>query len=85
TILNLPIAIVAHVISAKKAREALTGSMVNAGRDILATWKLLVGLAFIPALYTTYTLITLFIALRSDWPIYQAARTTAYMEFAAVY
>ncbi|RUS18032.1 hypothetical protein BC938DRAFT_476086, partial [Jimgerdemannia flammicorona] len=98
TILNLPIAIVAYVISAKKARvplcqshnhhnhlllnlffhpalllptptEALTGSMVKiAGRDILATWKLLVGLAFIPALYTTYTLITLFIALRNDWP-----------------
>ncbi|RUO96558.1 hypothetical protein BC936DRAFT_141844 [Jimgerdemannia flammicorona] len=49
--------------------EALAGSTVKiAGRDVLATWKLLVGLAFIPALYATYTLIALFIAFRSDWP-----------------
>ncbi|RUP19465.1 hypothetical protein BC936DRAFT_139313 [Jimgerdemannia flammicorona] len=49
--------------------EALTGSMIKiASHDILATWKLLISLAFIPALYTTYILITLFIALCSDWP-----------------
>ncbi|RUS31416.1 hypothetical protein BC938DRAFT_477865, partial [Jimgerdemannia flammicorona] len=98
TILNLPITIVDHVISAKKVRvllcqslnhhnhlllnlffhpalllptptEALTGSMVKiASHNILAIWKLLVSLAFIPALYTTYILITLFIMLCSDWP-----------------
>ncbi|CAO3610115.1 unnamed protein product [Cunninghamella echinulata] len=54
-ILNLPVIIVAKVISEKKANAALKGSSVKiAGRDVLATWKLLVGLVLIPTLYTFY-------------------------------
>ncbi|KAI8334318.1 hypothetical protein BC941DRAFT_432667 [Chlamydoabsidia padenii] len=55
TILNLPVIIIAKVISQKKADAALKGSSVKiAGRDVLATWKLLVGLVLIPTLYGFY-------------------------------
>ncbi|CAO3615340.1 unnamed protein product [Cunninghamella blakesleeana] len=54
-ILNLPVVVVAKYISQKKADAALRGSSVKiAGRDVLATWKLLVGLVLIPTLYTFY-------------------------------
>ncbi|KAG0243139.1 hypothetical protein BGW41_002779 [Actinomortierella wolfii] len=55
TLMNLPIAIVARVISEKKAKEALAASTVKiAGRDVLATWKLLVALGLMPTLYFLY-------------------------------
>ncbi|CAJ0755706.1 326_t:CDS:2 [Entrophospora sp. SA101] len=50
-ILNLPLIIIARVISAKKAKEAVESSSVKvAGRDVLATWKLLVALVVTPSL-----------------------------------
>ncbi|GAA6027037.1 hypothetical protein JCM8097_006059 [Rhodosporidiobolus ruineniae] len=56
-ILNAPIFIAAKVISRKKAKEALAASSVKiAGRDVLATWKVLVALAGAPSLYTVYAL-----------------------------
>lgn len=62
-ILNLPIAIVAKIISAKKAKAALRGSTVKiAGRDVLATWKILIGLVLLPTVYGLYTFV-LFLAL----------------------
>jgi glycerol-3-phosphate O-acyltransferase/dihydroxyacetone phosphate acyltransferase len=67
SILNLPIVITAKALSAKKAKEALASSTVKiAGRDVLATWKFLVGLVLIPLLYGLYTLIVLCICLRSN-------------------
>ncbi|KAG0347113.1 hypothetical protein BG004_000051 [Podila humilis] len=58
TLMNLPIAIVARVISNKKAKQALAGSTVKiAGRDVLATWKLLVALGLMPTLYFAYAFI----------------------------
>ncbi|CAO3640064.1 unnamed protein product [Cunninghamella blakesleeana] len=67
-ILNLPIAIIAKVISTRKARQALAGSTVKiSGRDVLATWKLLVGLVLIPTLYGIYTLIVFGLCLKTDW------------------
>ncbi|CAG8606968.1 996_t:CDS:2, partial [Acaulospora morrowiae] len=57
-ILGLPIITIARVISKKKAREAARSSSVKiAGRDVLATWKLLVALGVAPILYGFYTLI----------------------------
>jgi glycerol-3-phosphate O-acyltransferase/dihydroxyacetone phosphate acyltransferase len=54
-ILNAPIFIAAKIISHKKAKEALAASSVKiAGRDVLATWKVLVALAGAPALYGIY-------------------------------
>jgi len=43
--------------------DALKGSTVKiAGRDVLATWKLLVGLVLLPTLYGFYSF-TVFVAL----------------------
>ncbi|KAF9356976.1 hypothetical protein BGX34_009647 [Mortierella sp. NVP85] len=58
TLMNLPVAIVARVISNKKAKEALAASTVKiAGRDVLATWKALVALGLSPVLYFFYSVL----------------------------
>ncbi|KAI6351277.1 hypothetical protein MCOR25_010030 [Pyricularia grisea] len=50
-----PVFIVAKVISIKKARSALAASTVKIqGRDVMATWKLLVSMAFAPIMYHVY-------------------------------
>ncbi|KAJ7273678.1 glycerol-3-phosphate O-acyltransferase [Mycena haematopus] len=55
TILNAPVFILATAISRKKAQEALAASTVKiAGRDVLATWKILIALAVSPILYILY-------------------------------
>ncbi|RDW60512.1 putative glycerol-3-phosphate acyltransferase Sct1 [Aspergillus mulundensis] len=55
-LLFTPVFITTKVISNKKSREALAASTVKLqGRDVMATWKLLVALAFAPALYAFYT------------------------------
>lgn len=56
-ILFAPVFIASKVISIKKSREALANSSVKLqGRDVIATWKLLVALAFAPVLYNFYTI-----------------------------
>jgi glycerol-3-phosphate O-acyltransferase/dihydroxyacetone phosphate acyltransferase len=46
---------------------ALKGSTVKiAGRDVLATWKLLVGLVLLPTLYALYSFIVFIIVLQMD-------------------
>ncbi|KAG0362530.1 hypothetical protein BC939DRAFT_444573 [Gamsiella multidivaricata] len=58
TLMNLPVAVVARIISNKKAKEALAASTVKiAGRDVLATWKLLVALGLMPVLYFSYSVL----------------------------
>ena len=53
-----PVFIATKVISVKKSREALAASTVKLqGRDVMATWKLLVALAFAPLLYALYTVL----------------------------
>lgn len=55
-ILFSPIFIASKVISIKKSREALAASTVKLqGRDVMATWKLLVAMALAPSLYAFYT------------------------------
>lgn len=57
-VLFTPVFITTKVISIKKSREALAASSVKLqGRDVVATWKLLVALAFAPLVYTFYTII----------------------------
>ncbi|TPX10175.1 uncharacterized protein E0L32_001372 [Thyridium curvatum] len=54
-ILFAPVFVVSKLYSIKKAREALAGSSVKIqGRDVMATWKLLVSMAFAPVLYNFY-------------------------------
>ncbi|KAI1613050.1 glycerol-3-phosphate acyltransferase Sct1 [Exophiala viscosa] len=53
-----PVFVTTKVISVKKSREALAASTVKLqGRDVITTWKLLVAMAFAPALYIYYTVI----------------------------
>ncbi len=55
-ILFAPVFIATKVISRQKAKTALAGSTVKIqGRDVMATWKLLVSMAFAPILYNFYT------------------------------
>ena len=57
-ILFAPVFIATKLISIKKSREALAASTVKLqGRDVMATWKLLVAMAFAPTLYATYTVL----------------------------
>lgn len=57
-VLFAPVFICSKIISTKKSREALAASTVKLqGRDVMATWKLLVALAFAPILYATYTIL----------------------------
>ena len=57
-ILFAPVFIATKIISIKKSREALAASTVKLqGRDVMATWKLLVAMAFAPTLYAFYTTI----------------------------
>lgn len=53
-----PVFVTTKLISRKKSKEALAASSVKLqGRDVITTWKLLVALAFAPALYIYYTVI----------------------------
>ncbi|SRR5260221_3617936 len=52
--------------------EALAASVVKvAGRDVLATWKVLISLIMIPALYVFYAIVATIIAIKagasSNW------------------
>ncbi|THH32132.1 hypothetical protein EUX98_g2059 [Antrodiella citrinella] len=58
-ILNGPVFIIASIISRRKAKEALVASNVKiAGRDVLATWKVLVALGLTPILYGFYAFLS---------------------------
>jgi glycerol-3-phosphate O-acyltransferase / dihydroxyacetone phosphate acyltransferase len=55
-ILFAPVFIASHYISRRKAAEALAASTVKIrANDVIATWKILVGLALCPALDLIYT------------------------------
>ena len=70
TILNGPMFIIASIISRKKAKEALAASVVKiAGRDVLATWKVLIALGVTPVLYLTYAILATIIAIRAKAPL----------------
>lgn len=50
-----PVFVTTKIISVKKQKEALAASTVKLqGRDVITTWKLLVAMAFTPALYIYY-------------------------------
>ncbi|KAI0721682.1 glycerol-3-phosphate O-acyltransferase [Cerioporus squamosus] len=69
-ILNGPIFITASVISRKKAKEALAASEVKiAGRDVLATWKILVALGVTPILYAFYATLATIVAVKAGVPL----------------
>lgn len=56
-----PVFVTAKIISVRKQRKALAGSVVKLqGRDVVGTWKMLVALGLAPALYTWYDAIVTF-------------------------
>ncbi|KAM0331564.1 hypothetical protein ACHAQA_003242 [Verticillium albo-atrum] len=64
-ILFAPVFIAAKVISIRKAKQALAGSTVKIqGRDVMATWKLMVAIFFAPTLYNFYSAVV-------TWRVYQ--------------
>jgi glycerol-3-phosphate O-acyltransferase/dihydroxyacetone phosphate acyltransferase len=70
TILNGPMFILATIISRKKAKEALAGSVVKvAGRDVLATWKVLISLGVAPVLYSFYAFLATLVAIKAQAPL----------------
>ncbi|KAL4248145.1 Glycerol-3-phosphate O-acyltransferase [Abortiporus biennis] len=69
-ILNGPIFLTASIISHKKAKEALAASVVKvAGRDVLATWKILISLGVAPILYIFYAFLATVVAVKSGAPM----------------
>jgi glycerol-3-phosphate O-acyltransferase/dihydroxyacetone phosphate acyltransferase len=64
-ILFAPIFIATKYISHQKAKTALAGSSVKIqGKDVIATWKLLVSLALAPILYALYIFTTMYLVHR---------------------
>ena len=58
-----------HVSSAHVSLEALAASVVKvAGRDVLATWKVLISLVMTPALYVFYAIVGTIVAVKADLP-----------------
>lgn len=51
----------------KVSPEALAASVVKvAGRDVLATWKVLISLVMTPALYMFYAIVATVVAVKAD-------------------
>ncbi|PHH66002.1 hypothetical protein CDD81_950 [Ophiocordyceps australis] len=57
-LLFAPVFVATKIISRKKAKTALAGSTVKIrGRDVMATWKILVALGLAPTIYHFYSVI----------------------------
>ncbi|TFK54916.1 glycerol-3-phosphate O-acyltransferase [Heliocybe sulcata] len=69
-ILNGPIFLTASILSRKKAKEALAASTVKlAGRDVLATWKVLISLGMAPVLYGFYAFLSFLVVSKAGAPL----------------
>lgn len=67
TILFSPVFVASRVISKMKQQQALAGSSVKIhGKDVVATWKILVAMGFAPLLYLFYAIAATWITLRSQ-------------------
>ncbi|KAF8959055.1 glycerol-3-phosphate O-acyltransferase [Flammula alnicola] len=92
TILNSPILILASIVSRKKAKAALAASVVKiAGRDVLATWKILIAMGVTPVLYAFYAILATAIAVRAKaplkwriWTPFLVAVSLPFMNYAAL-
>ncbi|CAE6505293.1 unnamed protein product [Rhizoctonia solani] len=69
-ILNGPIFVLASILSRKKAKEALAASTVKvAGRDVIASWKVLISMVVTPFLYSFYALLATIVVARAGAPL----------------
>lgn len=91
-VLFAPVFVASKLISIKKSREALAASTVKLqGRDVMATWKLLVALAFAPVLYIFYTFLLTYWTFRNrvqglvpDWVPISAVVAFGFVFFPAI-
>ncbi|KAG2064628.1 glycerol-3-phosphate O-acyltransferase [Suillus decipiens] len=91
-ILNGPMFILASIISRQKAKEALAASVVKvAGRDVLATWKILISLGIAPVLYTFYAVVATIVAVKANtslamriWTPFLVILALPFMNYAAL-
>ncbi|KAG9245687.1 hypothetical protein BJ878DRAFT_338853 [Calycina marina] len=91
-VLFAPVFAASKIISIKKSREALAASTVKLqGRDVMATWKLLVALAFAPILYNFYTILLTYWTYRNrvqgympDWVSLWSVVIFGYIIFPAI-
>jgi glycerol-3-phosphate O-acyltransferase/dihydroxyacetone phosphate acyltransferase len=91
-VLFAPVFVASKIISIKKSKEALAASTVKLqGRDVMATWKLLVALAFAPILYNLYTILLTYWTYRNrvqghmpDWVPLWAVIIFGYIFFPAI-
>ncbi|KAI0341694.1 glycerol-3-phosphate O-acyltransferase [Trametopsis cervina] len=68
-ILNGPIFLTASIMSKKKAKEALAASNVKIeGRDVLATWKVLISVGLAPVLYGFYAFLATIVMVKANAP-----------------
>ncbi|KAL2075344.1 hypothetical protein VTL71DRAFT_287 [Oculimacula yallundae] len=87
-----PVFVASKIISIKKSKEALAASTVKLqGRDVMATWKLLVALALAPILYNFYTILLTYWTYRNrvqgympDWVPLWAVVIFGYIFFPAI-
>ncbi|KAI0318958.1 glycerol-3-phosphate O-acyltransferase [Amylostereum chailletii] len=69
-VLTGPIFLTASILSKKKAKEALAASVVKVeGRDVIATWKVLISLGIAPVLYLLYAFLATVIAVKANAPL----------------
>jgi glycerol-3-phosphate O-acyltransferase/dihydroxyacetone phosphate acyltransferase len=67
-ILNAPIVILARSVSERKAIQAKKDSNVKLeGKDVLATWKLLVAAALLPLCFIIYPLLAALVGYFTGW------------------
>ncbi|EJT80057.1 glycerol-3-phosphate O-acyltransferase 1 [Gaeumannomyces tritici R3-111a-1] len=68
-VLFFPVFVIAKIISIRKAEQALAASTVKIqGRDVMATWKLLVSLVVAPCFYNFYcTLVAYKVSTDGFW------------------
>lgn len=91
-VLFAPVFVASKIISIKKSRQALAASIVKLqGRDVMATWKLLVALAFAPILYNFYTILLTYWTYRNRvqgyvpvWVPLWAVVVSGYIVFPAI-
>lgn len=80
-IFNAPIAIIAKIVAAQQAKKAKAGSVVKiAGTDVVASYKVIIGIVVTPILYTTYAVIVFlklgflsFLLFTILWPLFSWA------------
>lgn len=86
-VLFTPVFVVGKMYSNKKKREALAASLVKIkANDVVATWKILIGIGFAPLLYIFYSCVGLYYFRDYQninkfflfWMIYIAGATVTY-------